>query len=315
MATLNSQEQDAFATRGDAREWFEREVGKWYKSVIRSWKPGNNTVSSADQDKLEAILRRGYDAISLDVLDTDYRRFKQDELVPFNEAMTATADELDDIYEQQAKISAAAIVATTAIMMAFATTTAEEATEVAGRARDTIAKRGMARRGRNHSLIIALTEGNWGTQSTRSTAILSVNDPLHDSVEEIARLIAAGEENAARRLSRQVFRLSRLPTSVKQGQVISFVNDQRDRLLTPETQGRIVAGLREQAERLGVPVKEWASVLISTTRDTHRSADGQQRPADQPFDVGGEKLQYPMDTSLGASAGNIVNCLCSVLWQ
>lgn len=57
--------------------------------------------------------------------------------------------------------------------------------------------------------------------------------------------------------------------------------------------------------------KEWVSVGDSRVREAHLSADGQQRKINQPFDVGGEQLSYPGDASLGATAGNIINCRCS----
>jgi HK97 family phage portal protein len=44
----------------------------------------------------------------------------------------------------------------------------------------------------------------------------------------------------------------------------------------------------------------------------HMSAEGQTVPLDEPFIVSGQKMMYPMDMSLGATAGNVVNCRCSV---
>lgn len=45
----------------------------------------------------------------------------------------------------------------------------------------------------------------------------------------------------------------------------------------------------------------------------HQKADGQVRKVGKPFRVSGEKLLFPGDRSLGASAGNIVNCRCTVV--
>jgi uncharacterized protein with gpF-like domain len=45
----------------------------------------------------------------------------------------------------------------------------------------------------------------------------------------------------------------------------------------------------------------------------HVSADGQVVPLDEPFIVSGQKMMYPMDMSLGATAGNISGCRCSVV--
>lgn len=64
----------------------------------------------------------------------------------------------------------------------------------------------------------------------------------------------------------------------------------------------------------GVPAeidKEWVSQGDSVVRPDHRAADSQVVPVSQPFNVGGEFLMYPGDTSLGASLGNVVGCRCA----
>lgn len=50
--------------------------------------------------------------------------------------------------------------------------------------------------------------------------------------------------------------------------------------------------------------------LDSRTRPEHREADGQIMELDEPFDVGGEKMQAP---GVGGSAKNVCNCRCCLL--
>ena len=57
-------------------------------------------------------------------------------------------------------------------------------------------------------------------------------------------------------------------------------------------------------------VKQWDSTLDSRTRPEHREADGQIRELDEPFDIGGEKMQAP---GVGGSARNVCNCRCCLL--
>ena len=57
-------------------------------------------------------------------------------------------------------------------------------------------------------------------------------------------------------------------------------------------------------------VKQWDSTLDSRTRDAHREADGQIREVEEPFDVGGEKMQAP---GIGGSAKNVCHCRCCML--
>ena len=56
--------------------------------------------------------------------------------------------------------------------------------------------------------------------------------------------------------------------------------------------------------------KVWRAVHDNKTREAHRQASGQVQDFDKPFIVGGEKLMYPQDKSLGASVWNTINCRC-----
>jgi uncharacterized protein with gpF-like domain len=64
-----------------------------------------------------------------------------------------------------------------------------------------------------------------------------------------------------------------------------------------------------------VGTKYWMAILDDRTREWHVEADGQKRPLDQPFIVMGENLMYPKDTSMGASAENVINCRCSTVYK
>ncbi|HEX7040831.1 MAG TPA: hypothetical protein VF202_11980 [Trueperaceae bacterium] len=73
-------------------------------------------------------------------------------------------------------------------------------------------------------------------------------------------------------------------------------------------------------EEAGFTKKRWLTSRDARVRRPtpgspydHASADGQTVPVDQPFIVSGEPLMYPGDRSRGASAGNLINCRCSVI--
>jgi len=57
--------------------------------------------------------------------------------------------------------------------------------------------------------------------------------------------------------------------------------------------------------------KEWVTVGDERVREAHVLADSQTMTLNAPFQVGGELLRWPGDTSLGATAGNVINCRCS----
>ena len=57
--------------------------------------------------------------------------------------------------------------------------------------------------------------------------------------------------------------------------------------------------------------KAWVTVGDKKVRTAHQRVNGQVRSLQEPFVVAGERLMYPGDSSLGASALNTVNCRCS----
>jgi hypothetical protein len=59
----------------------------------------------------------------------------------------------------------------------------------------------------------------------------------------------------------------------------------------------------------GVGRKRWLTTLDGRERDTHFDAHGQIRAIDEPFDVGGYELMYPLDPD--GPAHEIINCRCS----
>ena len=67
------------------------------------------------------------------------------------------------------------------------------------------------------------------------------------------------------------------------------------------------------ADQVGIaidPRKEWVTVGDSRVRRPHQRANGQQRPLDGLYNVGGDMLKYPKDRSHGASLDNTINCRC-----
>lgn len=73
----------------------------------------------------------------------------------------------------------------------------------------------------------------------------------------------------------------------------------------------------DRAADMGIKVKrQWVATLDARTRPAHGHADGQIKEAGNPFTVGGEKLMFPGDKSLGASGWNLYNCRCTTaVWD
>jgi len=84
-----------------------------------------------------------------------------------------------------------------------------------------------------------------------------------------------------------------------------------------ETHSAAMAATDEtlQYKKIKVKSKTWWSKQDSKVRKSHAEAHGVRIPYDQPFEVGGSLMMYPSDESLGASADQIVNCRCSLLYN
>lgn len=75
-------------------------------------------------------------------------------------------------------------------------------------------------------------------------------------------------------------------------------------------------GSNEAASQSGLTLnKVWLATEDSRTRPDHANADGQEVPMDQPFNVGGSQLMFPGDSSLGATADEIIQCRCTQYYK
>lgn len=84
----------------------------------------------------------------------------------------------------------------------------------------------------------------------------------------------------------------------------------RTAITAAENAGRQDA--RDELESKGCILnKRWISTHDNRTRHAHAGADGQIVMNSMPFDVGGEHLMFPGDSSMGASGWNLYNCRCS----
>lgn len=70
-----------------------------------------------------------------------------------------------------------------------------------------------------------------------------------------------------------------------------------------------------KAVKSGKTKKTWIDVGDKRERKTHLEVGGTTIPINEPFSVGDSLLQFPKDTSLGASADEIVNCRCSIQYS
>lgn len=68
----------------------------------------------------------------------------------------------------------------------------------------------------------------------------------------------------------------------------------------------------QSAIQSGYTRKQWIDIRDRRERESHRAVGGTVKPIDEPFVVGSSFMNYPKDTSYGASSSEIVNCRCSI---
>ncbi|MCD8087271.1 MAG: phage head morphogenesis protein [Oscillospiraceae bacterium] len=88
----------------------------------------------------------------------------------------------------------------------------------------------------------------------------------------------------------------------------SAVRAARTAITNAENAGR-QDGAEELASKGCIMQKTWIATHDDRTRPEHLEADGQTVPLAEPFDVGGEAMMYPGDSS--GSGWNVYNCRCS----
>lgn len=302
---MNRAEQIRTATQAKAQSVraFQSLLNPYVRELVTSYQIGQNTINSDAKAELTRALRLGYIKAINSIVKTDIRQYKaSDDLT--NEVYTAVGAALNEVVVVRATSQTDKISRTSE---KWVTRTSQLAIDNGWSQAE--AKAALTNYLRSQKLVISTTESQAIIEGARRAVVVAVTDPLLNTIEEIVRLVSIGDVNAARRLSNQVLKLAKLPTSVSQGDLIRIIDTGRVGLMKPETQGRIIANLRARADELGTKIKEWQKLGFNT-RDSHEQANGQQQPIDSPFILPGGLLQYPGDGSLGADLAEIINCNC-----
>lgn len=139
----------------------------------------------------------------------------------------------------------------------------------------------------------------------------TVRDINATSKDKIARIIAKGIEEG--KTTNEIIKL------IDELYLVSMIPNRSKMIAKTETVKSSNAGSYLAA--LNSPVqldKVWISIIDSRTRVgefNHVHPDGQKVGINEFFTVSGEKMRYPADSSLGASAGNVINCRCSQVYM
>lgn len=99
--------------------------------------------------------------------------------------------------------------------------------------------------------------------------------------------------------------------------VTNFYKDVQEwqirRIVQTESLTALSVAQNESVKALGIPFNKTWVISGNNTRPAHAAMDGMTIPEDEPFVVDGEEMMFPRDDSMGASAGNIINCACTCI--
>lgn len=168
--------------------------------------------------------------------------------------------------------------------------------------------------------LLALLTWRSGKSDRQSDFIISTtSNDMFDSVEKARRALfedgimtptnrELSEVSASILKRKQIGRIETIAMSETQSAAEStkFIEAEARSDLRP----RVLGGIGITATK-----KKWVTVGDSKVRDKHISANGQTRNLLEPFEVGGDRLNHPGDSSLGASADNVINCRCMSFYQ
>jgi hypothetical protein len=131
-------------------------------------------------------------------------------------------------------------------------------------------------------------------------------DEQRNALTALKGLVADEQDEAAQEVNQILDRIYKVSP-------FEAISDYRAQKIA-RTEGNTVKELmrREQyeANEFVVGLTWLAALQPGVTRDAHLAANEQTVPKGAPFIVDNEKLNYPGDSSLGASASNTINCRC-----
>lgn len=101
--------------------------------------------------------------------------------------------------------------------------------------------------------------------------------------------------------------------NVSEGYLKSAIRVARTEVTRVQNSAKMDIG--KHGEELGyVMMKRWVATTDHRVRDDHLAMDGVEVPQDEPFVLpDGSKMMFPADISMGADAGQVINCRCTVV--
>ena len=108
-------------------------------------------------------------------------------------------------------------------------------------------------------------------------------------------------------------KISRRLKNTSEGYLKNTIRVARTETMRVENSAKMDVG--EHGKELGLKMyKRWIATHDDRVRDDHLAMDGKEVPQDEPFVLpDGTKMMFPCDISLGADAGQVINCRCTMV--
>lgn len=148
-----------------------------------------------------------------------------------------------------------------------------------------------------------------GFTNVSASLVKSIPDELRDKIEQQLRLSAlAGDTlfNIQKKLAGELEGYKGVYTSAeKRAKIIAMNEISR---AYSQIDWETIQAIGKKLEGIARVYKIWKANKDERTRKSHLEADNQKVLWNEPFEVGGEKLMYPLDPA--GSPENTINCRC-----
>ena len=179
--------------------------------------------------------------------------------------------------------------------------------------------------------------GRIGANGKREGGIVGLNGPQANAVSNARANLRSGDPEQMRKYLNNERRDRRYDHIVKaaiaESKPVSKANLQTiitryqarllktrgDTIARTETHQAVSNGRQEQVRQQSgnkPMIKIWMATFDSRTRHDHREMDGQRRKLDEPYRLpDGSRMMHPGDSSMGARAGEVINCRCTERYE
>ena len=151
--------------------------------------------------------------------------------------------------------------------------------------------------------------------TARNRILTSIEQARQAMADEIGNVVPnqqaldQGKRIAAPILRRQALTVGNTETQASAEATKTFVAEAAGGVV-PRNAAGVPGPLPAIGDDIIITRKTWGTQRDEQVRGRHVITDGQQRSASDLYDVGGQSLMFPGDTSNGADLSNVIRCRC-----